>query len=86
MLNPIMHSKMQVKQHKIEILPRFRSPYSGENFQINVECLDYTTMGETWEGFRWPTHRLQYYTHMWMVSPFKKKHSTSMSIVQEAAR
>jgi hypothetical protein len=77
---------MQVKQHKIVIFPRFRSPDSGEKCQLNVECLDYATMGETWEGFRWLDQRSQYCTHMWMVPPVKKKHVASMSTVQEAPR
>ena len=81
-----MHSKMQFKKHKIVIFPRFRSSDSSEKCQLNVEHLDYTTMGETWEGFRWSTQRTQYCTDMRMVPPVKKKHFASTSTVQETAR
>jgi hypothetical protein len=37
---------MQVKQHKIVISTRFRSPDSGEKCQLSIEILDYATMGE----------------------------------------
>jgi hypothetical protein len=68
------------------IFPRFRSSDSGDKFQLNVERLDYATMGQTWERFRWSDQRSQYCTYMWMVPPIKKKQATSMSIVQEALR
>jgi hypothetical protein len=42
-----MHSDMQVKQHKITILPIFRSPYLGEKYQLNIEHLDDATTGGT---------------------------------------
>jgi hypothetical protein len=47
-----MHLEMQVKQHKIVIFPRFRSPDLSENFPLNVERLDQDTMGKSWEGFK----------------------------------
>jgi hypothetical protein len=40
-LNPFMHSKMQFKQQKMVISPRFVSSNSGEKVQ-KVECLDNT--------------------------------------------
>jgi hypothetical protein len=86
MLNPFMHSKMQVKQHKIVIFPRFRSPDSGEKCQLNVECLDYATMGETWEGFRWLAQRSQYCTICGWCHQSRRSTVASTSTVQEAAR
>jgi hypothetical protein len=52
MMNPFIHSEMQVKQHKIVIFPIFGLLDLGEKCQLNIEHLDYATMEETWEGFR----------------------------------